>query len=47
MAQVTIADIITILSVPFVLQPSRVGHAALGCLLVAAAAVLLYAAPGC
>ena len=44
MAQVTIADIITILSVPIVLQPARVGHAALGGLLVAAAAVLLFAA---
>ena len=30
MAQVTIADVITILSVPIVLQPSRAGHAALG-----------------
>jgi Kef-type K+ transport system membrane component KefB len=44
MAQVTIADIITILSVPIVLQPSRVGHVALAGLLVAAAAVLLFAA---
>ena len=44
MAQVTIADIITILSVPIVLQPSRAGHAALGGLLVAAAAVVIYAA---
>jgi Kef-type K+ transport system membrane component KefB len=43
MAQVTIADVITILSVPVVLQPERVGHAALGALLVAAAAVLLLA----
>jgi Kef-type K+ transport system membrane component KefB len=43
MAQVTIADVITILSVPIVLQPSRVGHAALGALLVAAAAALLLA----
>jgi len=41
MAQVTIADVITILSVPIVLQPQRVGHAALGALLVALAAVLL------
>jgi Kef-type K+ transport system membrane component KefB len=39
MAQVTIADIITILSVPIVLEPSRVGHAVLGGLLVAAVAV--------
>jgi Kef-type K+ transport system membrane component KefB len=43
MAQVTIADIITILSVPIVLQPARVGAVALGGLLVAAAAVLLFA----
>lgn len=41
MAQVTIADVITILSVPIVLQPGRVGHAALGALLVAGVAVLL------
>ncbi len=44
MAQVTIADIVTILAVPIVLQPARVGHVALGGLLVAAAAVLLFAA---
>jgi Kef-type K+ transport system membrane component KefB len=44
MAQVTIADVLTILSVPIVLQPSRVGHAALGGLLVAAAAVVLLGA---
>jgi Kef-type K+ transport system membrane component KefB len=42
MAQVTLADIITILSVPIVLAPARVGHAALGGVLVAAAAVLLF-----
>jgi Kef-type K+ transport system membrane component KefB len=41
MAQVTIADVITIVSVPIVLQPQRVGHAALGALLVALAAALL------
>ncbi|HEV7162576.1 MAG TPA: cation:proton antiporter [Solirubrobacteraceae bacterium] len=41
MAQVTLADIITILSVPIVLQPGRVGHVALGALLVAGAAVAL------
>ncbi|MGH2852809.1 MAG: cation:proton antiporter [Solirubrobacteraceae bacterium] len=35
MAQVTIADVLTILSVPIVLQPARVGHAALGGVLVA------------
>jgi Kef-type K+ transport system membrane component KefB len=44
MAQVTIADIITILAVPIVLQPGRVGHVALGGLLVAVAAILLFAA---
>ncbi|HEX5308999.1 MAG TPA: cation:proton antiporter [Solirubrobacteraceae bacterium] len=37
MAQVTIADVVTILSVPIVLQPSRTGHAALGAALVATA----------
>jgi Kef-type K+ transport system membrane component KefB len=41
MAQVTIADVLTILSVPIVLQPGRVGHAALGGALVAIAVVLL------
>ena len=41
MAQVTIADVITILSVPIVLQPARVGHAVLGALLVAAGVLLL------
>lgn len=40
MAQVTIADILTIVSVPVVLEPGRVGHAALGAVLVAAAAAL-------
>jgi Kef-type K+ transport system membrane component KefB len=44
MAQVTIADIITILAVPIVLQPGRVGRVALGGLLVAGAAVALFAA---
>jgi Kef-type K+ transport system membrane component KefB len=44
MAQVTIADIITILAVPIVLQPSHVGRVALGGVLVAGAAVLLFAA---
>jgi Kef-type K+ transport system membrane component KefB len=42
MAQVTVADVVTILSVPVVLQPGRVGHAALGALLVAAAAAALF-----
>jgi Kef-type K+ transport system membrane component KefB len=41
MAQVTIADIVTIISVPIVLQPGRTAHALLGCALVAAAAALL------
>jgi Kef-type K+ transport system membrane component KefB len=41
MAQVTIADVITILSVPIVLQPTRVDHALLGGLLVGATVVLL------
>lgn len=40
MAQVTIADVITILSVPIVLQPERFGHAALGGALVACATLL-------
>jgi len=44
MAQVTIADVVTIISVPIVLQPGRVGHVALGSLLVAAAVVLILAA---
>jgi Kef-type K+ transport system membrane component KefB len=44
MAQVTIADIITILAVPIVLQPGRVGHVVLGGVLVAVAAVLLFGA---
>jgi Kef-type K+ transport system membrane component KefB len=42
MAQVAIADIITILAVPVVLQPGRVGHVALGGVLVAAAALVLF-----
>jgi Kef-type K+ transport system membrane component KefB len=44
MAQVTIADVVTILSVPIVLEPGRVGHAVLGTALVAAVAVLLLGA---
>jgi Kef-type K+ transport system membrane component KefB len=39
MAQVALADVLTILSVPIVLQPGRFGHALLGGVLVAAAAV--------
>jgi Kef-type K+ transport system membrane component KefB len=41
MAQVTIADVITILSVPIVLQPARVDHALLGGVLVGATILLL------
>jgi Kef-type K+ transport system membrane component KefB len=41
MAQVTIADVVTIVSVPIVLQPGRTGHVLLGCVLVAAAAALV------
>jgi Kef-type K+ transport system membrane component KefB len=44
MAQVTIADVVTILSVPIVLEPSRIGHAAIGAALVAAVALLLLGA---
>ncbi|HYB24502.1 MAG TPA: cation:proton antiporter [Solirubrobacteraceae bacterium] len=43
MAQVTIADVVTIVSVPVVLAPSRAAHAALGTGLVAAAALALLA----
>lgn len=43
MAQVTIADVVTLLSVPIVLQPGRTIHAALGAALVAVAALLLLA----
>ncbi len=42
MAQVTIADVITILSVPIVLQPGRVGYAALWAVLVALLAAGLF-----
>jgi Kef-type K+ transport system membrane component KefB len=42
MAQVTIADIVTILAVPIVLQPGRVGHVVLGGLYVAGVAVALF-----
>lgn len=44
MAQVTIADIVTILSVPIVLQPARILHAALGGVLVTAGVLLLLVA---
>jgi Kef-type K+ transport system membrane component KefB len=44
MAQVTIADVITILSVPIVLEPGRVGHAVLGGALVAIVVALLLGA---
>jgi Kef-type K+ transport system membrane component KefB len=42
MAWVTIADVVTILSVPIALQPGRAGHAVLGGVLVAAAVLLLF-----
>ena len=42
-AQVTIADVVTIVSVPIVLQPGRTAHALLGAALVAVAAALLLA----
>ena len=41
MAQVTIADVVTILSVPIVLEPGRTYHAVLGGLLVAAGALAM------
>ena len=41
--QVTIADVVTVLAIPLVLQPDRAGHAALGGALVAAGAVAAYA----
>ena len=41
MAQVTVADVVTILSVPIVLQPDRALHAVLGSTLVAAAVLML------
>jgi len=40
--QVTIADVVTILAIPLVLQPDRVLHAAQGGALVAAGAVAVY-----
>jgi Kef-type K+ transport system membrane component KefB len=43
MAEVTIADVATIVLVPVVLQPSRVGHALLGAVLVTAAVLALFA----
>ncbi len=39
MAQSTIADVLTIVSIPVVLQPGRLGHAVLGAALVALSAV--------
>ncbi len=44
MAQITIADVITILSVPIVLQPGRIAHAVLGGTLVVLAVLALYGA---
>lgn len=43
MAQVAIADVLTIVSIPIVLEPGRAGHAVLGGLLVALAALLTLA----
>ncbi len=43
MAQVTIADIVTVLSVPIVLQPGRFAHALLGGALVSTGVLLLLA----
>lgn len=43
MAQVTIADVVTILSVPIALQPGRTAHAVLGGALVVLAVLALYA----
>jgi Kef-type K+ transport system membrane component KefB len=42
MAQVTIADVVTIISVPIVLEPGRAAHAALGGGLVAVAVLALF-----
>jgi Kef-type K+ transport system membrane component KefB len=42
MAQVAIANVVTILLVPIVLQPGRVGHAVLGGTLVAVAVLALF-----
>ncbi len=42
MAQVTIADVLTIVSVPIVLQPSRTWHAVLGTALVAVAVLAVH-----
>jgi Kef-type K+ transport system membrane component KefB len=43
-AQVAIADLVTIVAVPIVLQPGHVGHVLAGAGLVGAAALLLFAA---
>jgi Kef-type K+ transport system membrane component KefB len=40
--QVTIADVVTILAIPLVLQPGRVAHTAQGAVLVAAGAAAVY-----
>lgn len=44
MAQVTVADVVTIVSVPIVLQPARTAHALIGAALVATTVVVLYGA---
>jgi len=41
-AQVTVADVAAILAVPLVLQPSRVGNAVVGGLLIAACALIVF-----
>jgi Kef-type K+ transport system membrane component KefB len=43
MAQVTIADVVTIVSIPIVLQPSRLWHAVLGALYVSAGVLVVLA----
>lgn len=44
MAQVTIADVVTILAVPIVLQPDRIGDAALASVLIVGCVLMLLAA---
>jgi Kef-type K+ transport system membrane component KefB len=44
MAQVTVADVVTIVSVPIVLQPARTVHALIGAALVTATVAVLYGA---
>lgn len=42
MAQVTVADVVTIVSVPIVLQPTRTAHALIGAALVTVTVLVLY-----